>query len=189
MSSTQAVEITGLLQSWQAGDDQALPRLVSRLHDELHRLAAACERRERWHSTLSATELLSEAYLRLARQPMPEWENRAQFFAVAARLMRQILVDRARMRRALKRPRLEPGLPATTAAPVSAPIEFLDLHRALEAFEREDDHAAHLVELRYFAGLTQQEIAVVEGVSDREIRRVLRYAEAWLMEWLTARES
>ena len=179
--STLGNEITGLLLAWQGGDQAAYDDVVTRLYRELHSLAASCVRREQWHASLSSTELLSEAYLRLSRQKMPEWENRGQFFAVSTRLMRQILVDRARARHAEKRPLPESNAITRIPGPPDPRIEFLDLHRVIDELAAIDERKARLIEFRYFGGLTIEEITAVEDISERTIRREVRFAEAWLM--------
>ena len=175
-------DITGLLRSWHNGDQVAFDDLIQRVFRELHELAGACSRRENWNATLSATELVNEAYLRLAGRTMPEWENRAQFFAVSARLMHQIMVDRARARHALKRPQVASAAITQVPGLANTRIEFLDLHLALDDLAVDDIRKARLIELRYFVGLTAEEIAAVEGISERTVRREIRFAEAWIAE-------
>ena len=173
-------EVTHLLQAWGHGDAAATERLLPLVYGELRRRAAAYLRRERPGHTLRPTDLVHEAYLRLCSQNAA-WQNREQFFGVAARLMRRILVDHARARRAAKRGR---GLRVTLseALAASAPPEpdILDLDAALDELAARDERQARLVELRFFGGLTQEESAQVIGVSLATANREWAMAKAWL---------
>jgi len=157
MSATH--EVTQILGEWAAGDEQALDRLTPLVYAELRQLAAGYLRNERSDHTLQATALVHEAYLRLVDQQNPTWQSRSHFFGVAARLMRQILVDHARRRQAGKRAghplSLEEGL--TFAPERSADLVALD--DALTALEKFDPRKCKAVELHYFAGLSMQETA------------------------------
>ncbi|HEV3278512.1 MAG TPA: sigma-70 family RNA polymerase sigma factor [Terriglobia bacterium] len=178
MSATH--EVTQILGEWAAGDEQALDRLTPLVYAELRQLAAGYLRNERSDHTLQATALVHEAYLRLVDQQNPTWQSRSHFFGVAARLMRQILVDHARRRQAGKRAghplSLEEGL--TFAPERSADLVALD--DALTALEKFDPRKCKAVELHYFAGLSMQETARTLDVSTVTVRRDLRMAETWL---------
>lgn len=174
--------ITRLLQSWQDGEDQALDRLFEHIYPELRRMAEGLAARNRGH-TLEPTALLSEAYIRIVTQKLATLENRRQFFAIASRLMRQVLVDHARERRAQKR---GGGWERVTLSGVGAgPREsiepdILDLHAALEKLESLDARKGRVLEMRYFGGMSLEEIAVVESVTEKTIQRDLRFTEAFL---------
>jgi RNA polymerase sigma factor (TIGR02999 family) len=174
--------VTDLLRAWSGGDRDALERLTGIVYNELRRLAAAYLRRERPGHTLQPTALVAEAYARLIERDRGEacWENRAHFVSVAARTMRQILVDHARQRRARKR---GGGQLHLTLGEDLAPVreaELLDLHEAMEQLARFDERKAHIVEWRYFGGLTQEEIARLLSVHVNTVARDLRLAHAWL---------
>jgi RNA polymerase sigma factor (TIGR02999 family) len=182
--SDSASDVTGLLQRWRAGSADAEAALVERVHSELRRLAASYMRRERPGHTMQATDLVNEAYLRLVPQRPIKWENRAHFFGVAARMMRRVLVDHARRRRAAKRDGLAKG-PVTLSgiaepkAPLE-PVDVLALHDALSALSRLDPRQATIVEQRYFAGLTIEEIAEVMDISPATVKREWSTARLWL---------
>jgi RNA polymerase sigma factor (TIGR02999 family) len=172
-------EVTALLAAWREGAAGADERLLERVYGELRRLARAQLRREAGGRTLDPTGLVHEAYLRLLPQSGTRWQNRSHFFAIAATMMRRILVDRARARAARKRQNPE----AITLSEPSVPgrrVELLDLDRALDELARDHPRAARVVELRYFAGLEVTEIAEVLGVTDRTIKRDWSFAKAWL---------
>lgn len=176
-------EVTQLLMCWSQGDRAALDRLTPILYDELRRLAAAHLRRGFGSETIQPTALVHEAYLKLADQNSLEFQNRAQFFGLAAQVMRTILVDHARGRAAAKRG--GGGSPVTlrddlAAAPESG-TEILLLHEALEALALQDERKARIVEMRYFGGMTAQEIADALGISLATIGREIRVAHAWLL--------
>jgi RNA polymerase sigma factor (TIGR02999 family) len=141
-------------------------------------------RRERRHHSLQPTGLVHEAYLRLAGSPDLAWHSRAQFFAIAARVMRQVLVDHARRRRAAKREGCRVTL-TEDAAPAAAPLDVLDLEEALTELAALDPRQARVVELRYFAGLDVEETAEALGLSARTVKREWQTARAWLQRRLT----
>jgi RNA polymerase sigma factor (TIGR02999 family) len=179
-------EVTRLLQDWASGDQLALTRLMDLVYPELRRIAARHLRGERPGHTLQPTALVNEAYLRLADQPGKEWQGRAHFFAVAARVVRAVLVDHARARNTAKR-----GAGALTivlfdaAAQVAAPaVDLLDLDAALRALEHLDPQQSRLVELRYFAGLSIDESAEVLGVSPSSVKRNWLVAKTWIRRQL-----
>ena len=175
-----AGEVTGLLQAWGQGDPTARDRLIPVVYGELRRRAAARLRHERPGHTLHPTDLVHETYLRLCAQN-PAWQNRDQFFAVASRLMRRILVDYARARSAAKR---GGGLRVTYAPSGSestgADPDLLDLDAALGELAAFDETQARLVELRFFGGLSVEEAAEAMGVSRTTANREWQVAKSWL---------
>jgi RNA polymerase sigma-70 factor, ECF subfamily len=179
--------LTGLLVQWSRGDEQALERLLPLVYRELRRIAARQLRAERRAHSLDPTALVHELYLRLVDQRSATWQNRAQFFGLAAQLMRRILVDHARARQAAKR---GGGLTVALIGDVAEPnqgaaaADIIDLDRALLALERQDADQARLVELRFFAGLTVEEAAHVLDRSPRTVKREWRLAKAWLFREL-----
>ena len=178
--------VTQLLQEWSHGDDAALAELTPLVYEELRRLAHHYMEGERPDHTLQTTALVSEAYLRLADQTSPSWQNRAHFFAVAARAMRQILVSYARSNRAQKRggggARIELDEAAILSPEQSK--EIVDLHEALERLGTLDSRKARVVELKYFGGLNHEEIAEVMKISTVTVRRDWVFAKAWLYDEL-----
>lgn len=173
-------DVTQLLARWAEGDQQALDDLTPLVYRELRQLAAGYLRRERDANTLQPTALVHEAYLRLVDQSNPAWENRSHFFGVAARLMRQILVDQARRRNAGKRAGLNVPLEQAVSFGESQSPQLLALDTGLKALERFDARKCKAIELRYFGGLSMEEIAGALQVSEITVRRDLRMAEAWL---------
>ncbi len=179
--------ITRLLQSWQAGEDAALDRLFEHIYPELRRMAEGLAFRNRGH-TLEPTALLSEAYIRMVSQRLATLENRRHFFAIASRLMRQVLVDHARERKALKR---GGGWERVTLSGIGAPglaePDILDLHEALEQLDAVDPRKVRVLEMRYFGGMSLEEIARLEGVVEKTVQRDLRFTEAFLHNALRPR--
>jgi RNA polymerase sigma factor (TIGR02999 family) len=186
MKTARAGSVSELLVAWSDGDMDAREALVPLVHRELRRRAAAYLRRERRDHTLQPTALVNEAYVRLLGQQRASWQNRAQFFAVAAQIMRRILVDHARERQAAKR---DGGTRITLddAAAIEPPIEcdLLMLHDALEALARLDERQAQIVELKYFGGLSEEDVAAVLSLSRATITREWQLAKAWLYRRLT----
>jgi len=173
-------ELTRLLQAWQNGDESARDSLIPVVYRELRRRAAGYLRRERRGHTLRPTDLVHETYLRLCAQNSA-WQNRAQFFGVASRLMRRILVDHARARGAAKRGGgLRVTLVDSPATSPSADPDLLDLDVALDELAALDERQAHLVELRFFGGLSMEEAAEAVGVSLATAGREWATAKAWL---------
>jgi RNA polymerase sigma factor (TIGR02999 family) len=175
-------EVTQLLAAWSLGDHGALEKLAPLVYDELQRLAHRYMEGQRSDHTLQTTALVNEAYLRLAGQARPNFANRSHFLAVAAKAMRQILVDHARAAQRQKRGADAAKVQLDEAALISPeqPGAILDLNEALERLALLDPRTAHIVELRYFGGLKQNEIAEVLNISTVTVRRDWVFAKAWL---------
>lgn len=180
MSDTH--DVTLLLAQWAKGSQQALDELTPLVYEELRQLAASYLRKERQGHTLQPTALVHEAYLRLVDQSNPTWQNRSHFFGVAARLMRQILVDHARRKQAGKRAgsRVKVSLEEALSFQDERGRDLVALDSGLNALEKLDPRKCKAVELRYFGGLSMEEIAQALDVSPVTVRRDLRMAEAWL---------
>ena len=178
MSATH--DVTGLLVQWANGNKAALNALTPLVYKELRHLAASHLRKERKSHTLQPTALVHEAYLRLVDQKNPNWQNRSHFFGVAARLMRQILVDHARSRHAGKRAAARVSLEEAVSFQRERRRDLVALDSSLNALEKLDPRKCKAVELRYFGGLSMDEIAQTLEVSAVTIRRDLRMDEAWL---------
>lgn len=177
--------VTQLLRGWSEGDQTALDELMPLVYDELHRLAAGYLRSERAGHTFRPTDLVSEAYLRLVDGGPLAWSDRAHFFGIAARAMRQILVDSARKRCASKRGGGErPVAFDDMQVAAERPEQLVALDDALSALARIDERKAKTVELFYFGGLTQDEIAAMHDVHVNTVARDLRLAEAWVNRYL-----
>jgi len=174
--------VTQLLEHWSHGDDAALAELTPLVYEELRRLAHHHMGRERPNHTLQTTALVNEAYLRLADQTNPSWQNRAHFFALAARAMRQILVNYAKSYRAQKRGggALKVELDEVALISPEQTTEILDLNDALERLATLDSRKAQVVELKYFGGLKHDEIAEVLKISTVTVRRDWEFAKVWL---------
>ena len=182
MSPAPSIRINQLLADWRRGDQQARDELIPVVYDELRRLARLRLRNERPDHTLQSAALVNEAYLRLARQDAPQWQNRAHFFGVAAQLMRHILVDHARNRLAAKR---GAGVPRLALEPELVPareseVDLVALDDALSKLAALDAQQARLIELRFFAGLSIEDTSVVLGVSPATVKREWVTARAWL---------
>ena len=180
--SVSQQRVTELLVQWSHGDDAALAELTPLVYEELRRVAHHHLSGQRRDYTLQTTALVNEAYLRLADQTNPRWQNRAHFFAVAARAMRQILVSYARSQQAQKRGGGALKIDLDEAALVSPEEskEIVDLHEALETLATLDSRKAQVVELKYFGGLNYDEMAAVLKISPVTVRRDWRFAKAWL---------
>lgn len=180
-------EITQLLGDWSGGNEGALEKLIPLVQPELHRLAHHYMSRERAGHTLQTTALLNEAYLQLTDKTQPRWQNRTHFMAVAAQLMRRIMVDHARARHALKRGAgaIRVTLDETALVTEERAEELLALDEALEKLAEFDRRRCEIVEMRYFGGLTVEEIADVLKVHPNTVMRDWRAAKAWLYAELT----
>ena len=174
--------VTELLAQWSHGDDAAVGELTPLVYEELRRLAHHFMEGQRPDHTLQTTALVNEAYLRLADQTNPRWQNRAHFFAVAARAMRQILVSYARSQRSQKRGggALMVELDEVAIFSPEESKEVIDLHEALERLAALDSRKAQVVELKYFGGLNYDEMAEVLKISRITVRRDWEFARAWL---------
>ncbi len=175
-------EITPLLLRWSQGDEVALDLLLPIVYQELHQLAQSYLRRERADHTLQPTALINEAYLRLVKQDAAGWQSRSHFFGVAARLMRQILVEHARTHGAAKRGSGETELPLEEAWIYSGEkaAELVALDDALTAMAAFDERKVRIIELRYFGGMSVEETAEALGLSIATIGHETRLARAWL---------
>lgn len=173
-----------MLNAWGEGDAAALDRLTPIVYAELHRLARRNLAGERDRHLLQPSALVNEAFVRLMNGPPVEWASRTHFFAVSARLMRQILIDFARAQDTGKRGNRKPHVDLSEAGDVplskTSPVDFMDLDAALEDLSRLDPRQAQVVELRYFGGLGNGEIAEFLGISEPTVVRDWRVARAWL---------
>lgn len=183
-------QVTQLLCGWRNGDPGALEKLIPLIQPELQRLAHRYMSRERPGHTLQTTALLDDAYLKLADKTHAQWENRAHFFAVAAQLMRRIMVDHARQRQALKRggEAIRVTLDECAAVTQTRAAELLALDEALEKLAAFDQRKAKVVEMRYFGGLTMEEIADVLKIHVNTVTRDWTAARAWLFAALSGEE-
>jgi RNA polymerase sigma factor (TIGR02999 family) len=179
--------ITQLLIAWNQGDQGARDELMPLVYDELRRLARGYLRRERPDHTLQPTALVNEAYLRLIDQSQVSWQNRAHFFGIAARLMRQVLINHAVARRAAKRggEAERVSLGDVDHLAVEQEVDLIALNEALKNLERMDPQQGQIVELRYFSGLTIEEVAEVMGISPATVKREWTTARAWLRRALS----
>jgi len=180
--SVSQQRVTELLMQWSSGDDAALAELTPLVYEELRRVAHHLLGAQRANHTLQTTALVNEAYLRLADQTNPRWQNRAHFFAVAARAMRQILVSYARGQQAQKRGggALKVNLDDAALVSPGESKEIIELHEALEQLSALDSRKAQIVELKYFGGLSYDEIAEVLKISRITVRRDWEFAKVWL---------
>jgi RNA polymerase sigma factor (TIGR02999 family) len=187
MNLPEAAEVTGLLKAWSGGDQAALDRLTAAVHAELHRIARRYMRNERAGNTLQATALVNEVYLRLVDVKNVDWQHRAQFFAISAQIMRNILVDAARARGSHKRGGevVRVNLDDTPIAAPEPAAFIVALDEALTAFSQIAPRQAKVVELRYFGGMSEEETAEVLKTSPRTVRRDWQFAKAWLQRELS----
>jgi RNA polymerase sigma factor (TIGR02999 family) len=184
-------QVTQLLHAWREGEPQALDRLTPLVYEELHRLARRHMAHERPGHTLQTTALVNEAYLELVDSVQADWQNRAHFFAVCARVMRRILVDWARSRNMFKRGggvHLV-GLEDTFVGAQEPDAALVALDDALSALGECDARKARVVELRFFGGLSMEETAAVLKVSEETVQRDWRFAKSWLRRELSAEKS
>lgn len=179
--------VTGLLRNWSDGDKEAQEKLFQVVYNELHRQAARYLRHENPGLSLQTTDLIHEAYLRLIDQHQVAWQNRLHFFAIAAQVMRRILVDHARSRQAAKRGGSAIRLPLEDAMVVSPgqDLDFVALDEALVRLAEMDTQQTQIVELRFFSGLSVEETAKVLEVSERTVKRDWNVAKAWLRRELS----
>ena len=178
--------VSQLLRQWGIGDLEARDELVPLVYQELRKRAIAYLRRERPNHTLQPTALVNEAYLRLMGQRRVTWVNRAQFFGIAAQIMRHVLVDHARERHAAKRPDgIRVPLTDDIAAVPAPDGEVLMLDEALRALARIDERQARIVELKYFGGLSEEEVGAVLSLSRATITREWQSARAWMYRRMT----
>lgn len=185
---TAPADVTGLLRRWSAGDAAALEQLVPLVYAEIRRVAARQLSGERSEHTLEPTALVHELYLRLVDQRAATWHDRSHFFAVAARLMRRILVDHARARHATKRDaRVLVTLESAQPEEDASILDVLAIDDALQRLGARDPEQQRIVELRFFAGLTVEEIAALVGRSPRTVKREWQLAKAWLYRDLSVR--
>ena len=186
-----ASDVTQLLVRWRGGDRQAFDELVPLVYAELRQLAGRYMRRESAHRTLQGTALVHEAYLRLIDYKGVDWKGRAHFFAIAARVIRNILVDQARMRGREKRGgdqcflQLDEGL----ARPAERDLDLIALDDSLLSLEKIDAQQAKIIELRFFAGLSIEETAEAIGISDSTVKRDWVVAKTWLFKEIQQRGS
>ena len=179
--------VTQLLVAWNGGDKQALDKLLPIVYDELRRQAARYLRRERVGHTLQTTALIHEAYLRLVDQKSVRWQNRAQFFGIAAQLMRRILVDHARAKHRAKRGGSDIRVSLTDATSVTKnpDLDLVELDEALNRLAEIDPQQSKIVEMRFFSGLTVEETAVALKISPATVKRDWKVAKAWLHREIT----
>jgi RNA polymerase sigma-70 factor, ECF subfamily len=183
---TSGNDVTQLLKRWRKGSREAEAALMERVHGELRRLAAGYMRRERAGKTLQPTAVVNEAYMRLLPQRGVSWENRAHFFGIAAKMMRRVLVDHARRKKAIKRD-AGPGEPVSISGVPSPareadPVDVLALNAALSALAQIDPRQAEVVEMRFFAGLTVEEIAEVLEIAPATVKRDWTTAKMFLRQ-------
>ena len=188
---SEAGDITLLLRKWRAGDQEACDELMPHVYPHLHGVAIAYLRRESSGHTLQPTALVHELYIRLLQQRTPDWDDRAHFYAFAAKIMRRILTDHARTAHADKRGAGLPHVPLCEEIPwVNLNgVEALDLNRALDDLEAVDPRKVRLVELRYFLGCTSQEAAELLAISTATAERDLMMARTWLYSRLVAKKE
>ena len=183
--------VTQLLVDWSNGDQAALHKLLPLVNAELRQLAKRYMRRENPGHTLQTSALVNEAYIRLIDQQQVRWQNRAHFFGIAAQLMRRILIDHARSHHYAKRGggALRVSLDETAAVTDARAAELLAVDEALEKLTAMDARKGRIVELRFFAGLTEEETAEVMSISSPTVQREWRAAKAWLHRMLTDQKS
>ncbi len=187
MAHPPSRDVTQLLRAWGDGDESAAGDLVPLVYDELHRLAKSYRRRERTDLVLQTTAIINEAYIRLVDARAAGWQSRRHFYATAARVMRRILVDLARERDSAKRGKGVRSLPLDAGCAVAPERDasLLELDEALESLAELDERKGRVVELRFFGGLTEEEVAKVLEVSPETIRRDWRFAKSWLQRYLS----
>jgi RNA polymerase sigma factor (TIGR02999 family) len=187
MRTSATHEVTRLLAEWREGNQRPVAELIPLVYGELRQLAAAYLRGERQGHTLQPTGLVHEAYLRLVDQSTPDWQSRSHFYGVAARVMRQILVDHARRKWAKKRVAGPVPLQQVVSFQPDRSDDLVALDDSLTDLEKIDARKCQAIELRYFAGLTMDEIARAMNLSVESVRRDMRMAEAWLHHTMRSR--
>lgn len=187
MAAAGPGDVTELLRAWGEGDEAARDRLMPLVYDELRRRAAAYMRRERRDHTFQPTDLVHEAYLRMVDQQRVEWANRGQFYGIASQMMRRVLVDRARARRRDKRSGqwTRVLLDDAVASVPAANVDVLDLDRALTGLAAFDERKSRISELRFFGGLSLEEIGDATGLSVATVERDWQAARAWLFKTMS----
>lgn len=182
MDQEQGPDVTLLLRRWSGGDRDALDELIRAVYPEMQRIALRYLQRERTDHTLQSTALVHEAYLRLVGRQETQWSNRAHFFAVASRIIRGILVDYTRTRRAQKRGAGAAQIAVDESIAGEGPreVDLLDLDRALNALQEFDPQQSQIVEMRFFGGLSNEEVAEVLGISVSTVKRDWIMAKTWL---------
>lgn len=180
-------QVTALLKAWSSGDKRAYDQLFCAVYDELHRIAHRSMRREPSGHTLQTTALVNEAYLRLVDASIVNWQDRAHFFAVAAQMMRRILVDAARARATVKRKAGAARVSLDGIADVASgwTSELMALDEALNGLERMDPRKVRVIELRFFGGLSVKETAEVLKISPQSVMRDWKLAKAWVLRELS----
>jgi RNA polymerase sigma-70 factor, ECF subfamily len=190
MAVSSAKEVTRLLVDWGKGDPAALDELLPLVYEELRRVAGSYMRRESQGHTLQTSALVNEAYLRLVDQRNVQWQNRAHFFGVAAQLMRRILVDHARSRTRVKRGGGVQMVSLEEQAVISKEVaEVIALDQALTQLAEMDPRKSQIVEMKFFGGLTNEEVAEVLKVTSRTVEREWRKARAWLNRAISKGET
>jgi RNA polymerase sigma-70 factor, ECF subfamily len=187
-----AGSVSRLLIAWGEGEPAALEQLTPRIYHELHKLARAYLRRGLPNQSLQPTALINEAYLRLLDpSPAIQWENRAHFFGIAAKVMRMILVDQARNRQAAKRGggAAKVILESNMAISLGRAPDVLEVDEALDQLAAVDERKANVIELRYFGGMDQEEVAAALGLTVPTVKRDLRLGEAWLRRFLSGQRD
>ena len=188
---TPASEVTRLLVAWRDGQQEALDQLMPLIYQELKQLARGYLRGERSDHTLQPTALIHEAYIRLADQSLPQWQNRTHFYGIAARVMRQILVDHARRHHASKRGSDQQRVPLEEAIVFTEDraADVVALDDALKELATFDERKCRVIELRFFGGLSLEETAEALGISVATVGRELRLASAWLHRQMSGKSS
>ena len=191
MLNNFSLQITVSLDDCSKGDEHALEQLMPLVYDELRRMARGFLRRQPAHHTLQTTELIHEAYLKIAKSDQQNWQNRAHFFGVAAKAMRHILVDYARSKQRQKRGGVQERVSLADDMAVSRDqtSELVDLDEVLKALEVMDERKSRVVELRFFGGLTNEEIAEALKISVETVKRDWRFARIWMLRELEVAES
>ena len=191
MSDERKNQVTQILDDWSGGDREAPERLMPLVYDEMRRIARSFISRERQGHTLQPTALVNEAYLRLVDQNSVTWQSRAHFYSVAASMMRRVLIDHARTRATEKR---GGGAVRLSLEDVQVPVEeraanFVAMDEALERLSQFNERGRQIVEMRFYAGMTEEEIAEVLGVSTRTVLRDWKAARVWLFRELSENPS